>query len=288
MIQLNNEVISSVINSDLEILSNHCNLFLPENRYIEFHKELSFYSNTLNYNIIYYIKEGGGWIESDDTKIPIKPNHYYLFPANLPKKYRLTYFPGTKKAMVKFMLSIFSYHDIFSDVNEVLCTKDTMNLTSQICQVITNHSASKQILLSSLIMLSLAPWLSEKETTIQEGLLRGKNYSSLFEYLDKNLYINLTLETVSKHTGLSVSSLTHNIPKKIGFTIKKYVQKNILKNVSFDLFYTEMRLKDIALKYGFSSEAYFSEWFYLQEGIRPKDFRKVMTSREYDLYASLK
>lgn len=262
-------------NFDLLTLDKQKRLLLTQNRYIEFYQDFTAYQKKMiDHNVIFYIIEGGGWIETEESRIPIHAGNMYFYPANMPQDYKIVYLSGTKKVLITFQLNIFSYKDIFSELNQFRCLKDTMNLIPKIYEATVSSYESKNMLLSSLLMLSIEPLLQEVQPFIREQLIKGKSYSMLFEYLDKNLSVDITLEEISKNVGLSVSTLSHNIPKRFGFTVKKYIQKNILKHVCLDLMYTELRIRDIATKYKFSSEAYFSKWFYQQKGIRPYHYRK--------------
>ncbi len=268
-------------NQDLLILNKHSHLLMTRSRYIEFYEDFTAcQKKSADDNAIFYIIEGGGWIETRNSRVPIQPGYIYFYPADMPQDYKVVYLAGTKKVLITFQLNIFSYKDIFSELNEFRCLKDEINLIPKIRDITVGDIESKHLLLSSLLTLSISPLLQEVQPVIKKQLTKGKNYSILFEYLDNHLSMNLTLEDISNHVGLSISTLSHNIPKRFGFTVKKYIHSNILKYVCFDLINTELRIRDISVKYGFSSEAYFSKWFYQQKGIRPNYYRKTYTDQK--------
>ena len=291
MIKVGDSLYTATMNPDLEILINHFDFFIYEHSYVEFkNKRISQHDNRIrdNANLLYYIMEGGGWIEGKDFHIPIRQGNIYFYPCVKKVPYQSVFLPGTKKAVVSFYFNLFSHEDIFSKMEGPRFFSDERNLTPLIREAILSPSPSKQLLLPSLVKLSIAPLFQEVQDIVSDRLTKGKQYSDLFEYIDRNLTIDLTLKTISRNTGISISSLTHTFPQNIGFTVKKYIQKNILKRVCLNLAYTELQLKEIAYQYRFSSEAYFSEWFYKLYKIRPNQYRKIFKNfTEYQLYQPL-
>lgn len=274
-------------NTDLELLINHAKLFIYEHQYVEFlHEYRTPHFNRVrdNANAVYYILEGGGWIEDSRGKIPIKPGYIYIHPCVKDEDYVSCYIPGTKKVYLYFYFDLFSFDDIFSELRGVRCIKDEEGLIPKIKEAVLAESVVQQLLLPGLVMQSLLPILKEVEETMKDRLLLGKRYHFLFDYLEHNLSHSLSLEQISQETGISYSSLTHTIPKKFGFNIKQYLQKKILRSASFDLEYTDLRIKDIADKYGFSSEVYFSDWFFKLCQVRPREYRKFFATRKQEDY----
>ncbi len=282
---------SGMENTDLELLINHANLFIYEHQYVEFlHPYIVPHINRLrdNANAAYYILEGGGWIEDCHGKTPIEPGHIYIHPCMKDEDYISHFLPGCKKVYLYFYFDLFSCDDVFSNLRGFRCIKDVDGLIPKIKDAVLSDSISKQLMLPGLVMQSILPLFKEMEDCMKERLLLGKRFHFLFDYLEHNLSHALTLEQISQQTGISYSSLTHTIPKKFGFNIKQYIQRKILRGVSFDLEYTDMRIKDIAEKYGFSSEVYFSDWFCHLTDLRPREYRKLFlynrNQEDYSLY----
>ena len=68
--------------------------------------------------------------------------------------------------------------------------------------------------------------------------------------------------------------MTHTIPAEIGFSIKDFLQQELLVRSRYDLWHTDLSISQIAEKYEFSSPEYFSNWFQKHSGKRPGDYRK--------------
>ncbi len=275
-------------NPDTNLLSNQICFSLFEHTYFECSKEVTtVHSNKRfnNTNLIYYIIEGGGTILLSDRKIPIVPGKIYFFPCVKPENYTSVVQPDTKKVQIQFQCNLYSNQDIFADVLYPQCLEDTHHLIPIIKETVLSKNPGTQVLLSPLIQLSIAPLFKLVEQSLSEQLIKGKKYSTLFDYINHNLYIDLTTEKLAKETGFSVYSLTHTIPKEMGFTFKKYITNRILRLVCLDLIYTETLIRNIAFKYHFSTEGYFSDWFFKLTEKRPKEYRqKFRSAGNYSFY----
>lgn len=279
---------TSYINPDTNILSNQISFCILEHAYFEFLKEVTVTHSSSQYdstNILYYVIEGGGTIIMKDRKIPILPGKIYFYPCVKSEDYISVFQPGTKKVHVRFQCKLYSDRDVFSDIPYPQCLEDNYHLASAIKETVLSKESGKQALLSPLVQLSIAPLFQQVQQSLSEHLIKGKKYNSLFDYIDRNLYLDLTTEKISKETGFSTYALTHTIPKEMGFTLKKYITNKILQLVCFDLLYTETLIRNIAFKYHFSTEGYFSDWFFKLTEKRPKEYRqKFRPAGNYSFY----
>lgn len=283
---------STTINPYTQVLINRNSFFIYEHQYVEFSGDFSMSHHNRqqdNANLLYFFLEGGGHIDFRNEKIPLKAGDIAFYPCIKSEMYSTVIYPGTKKVVIGFYFNIFSSDDIFSELRQPIVIKDSMNLIPLIKQAVTSETEAENMLLSSYVMISLKPVFQLVNEKIATSLMKGMQYSSVFEYIDNNLYIDLTLEQISQNTNLSVSYLTHAFPKNTGFSIKEYIHKNIMKYICLDLTYTELRIKDIAIKYHFGSESYFSEWFYKKYNKRPSEYRRIFKNfQEYHLYKQLR
>lgn len=277
MIVNKNEDYTSYINPDTNVLANFIHFSIFEHAYFEFDNEVvAIHSNKLfaNNNTLYYVIEGGGTIFMKDKEIPILPGKIYFYPCVKNEEYKSVFIPGTKKIHIKFFCNLYSDQDVFSNIYYPQELDDTYNLMSAIKETILSKNPGKQAVLTPLIYLSIAPLFTQVKEFLSEQLIKAKKYSHLFDFVDKNLYIDLTTEKIARKTGFSTYMLTHTIPREMGFTIKKYITNKLIQLVCFDLVYTETLIRSIAERYHFSTEGYFSDWFFKQTEMRPKEYRQ--------------
>lgn len=279
---------TSYINPDANVLSNQISFSICEHAYFEYSKTVTaIHSNKRfnNTNVIYYIIEGGGTIIMSDRKIPIVPGKIYFYPCVKLEEYTSVFQPGTKIVQVLFQCNLYSDRDVFADLRYPQCLEDSYHLIPTIKETVLSKETGKHVLLSPLIQLSIAPLFKQVEQFLNDQLIKGKKYSAIFDYINQNLYVDLTTEKISKETGFSVYTLTHTIPREMGFTFKKYITNRILRMVCFELIYTETLIRNIAFKYHFSTEGYFSDWFFKLTEKRPKEYRQnFRPTGDYSFY----
>lgn len=282
------ENFTSFINPDTSILANHMDFSIVQHAYFEFSDEviaIHHNKNFLNTNLLYYIFEGGGTTFFNDEEIPILPGKIYFHPCVKQKEYKSVFVPGTKKVHIRFFCKLYSERDIFSDIHRPMELEDTFNVIPFIKDSIISKNPGKQFLLTAMVQLTLAPVFAQVKHTLSEQLIKGKKHKVLFDFIEKNLYIDTTIKTIEKETGYSTYMLTHTIPSEIGFSIKKYITNKIFELILFELVYTENLFRQIAEKYHFSSEAHFSNWFLARTGMRPKEYRlKYRPENNYSFY----
>ena len=220
-----------------------------------------------------------------DREIPIVPGNIYFYPCVKPEEYTTVFQPGTKIVHILFQCNLYSDRDVFEDLRYPQCLEDSYHLISTIKETILSKETGKQVLLFPLVQLSIAPLFKQVEQFLSDQLIKGKKYSAIFDYINQNLFIDLTTEKISKETGFSIYTLTHTIPREMGFTFKKYITNRILRLVCFELIYTETLIRNIAFKYHFSTEGYFSDWFFKLTEKRPKEYRhKFRPAGGYSFY----
>lgn len=280
---------ASYINSDIQMCSNDLDFSLFGHAYIEFKNEFISYHGKSRFspNELYYIIEGSGITHTETTEISLVPGKIYCYPSGIAPAYQSIFRPGTKKVSVSFFAKLYSDQDIFHDLKDPICLEDSYHLFPVIKKAILSNNLGELITLSAMVQTTITPLFTQIQDKLSNQLIIGKKYCNLFHYIDKHLYIDLTTEKIAKQTGYSVYALTHNIPKELGFNLKKYITNKIIQSVLHDLTYTDLPLQNLVEKYHFSSSAYFSDWFFKKIGNRPKSYKRIFRqSGDYSLYRS--
>ncbi|MHC1693506.1 MAG: helix-turn-helix domain-containing protein [Sphaerochaetaceae bacterium] len=115
---------------------------------------------------------------------------------------------------------------------------------------------------------------------LQEGddALKNDNESRHLEkairIMQKNVMGNLSLGTLSDELGLTNSYFIRLFEKRMHQTPMKYYTKLKIEAASALLTCTELSVKEIAAKLGFSSEFHFSKQFKFKTGLAPTFYRR--------------
>ena len=92
--------------------------------------------------------------------------------------------------------------------------------------------------------------------------------------IDADLSANLSLDTVSKHLGVSAGYLCTVFKKETGKTVSEYIREKRIKYASHLLSTTGLQVQTIALHCGIMDVQYFSKTFKKQVGMTPNEYRK--------------
>lgn len=100
-----------------------------------------------------------------------------------------------------------------------------------------------------------------------------KDIQKAMIYIEKNLDKHLTLNEIAKTAGMSEFHFQRIFKKQLKIGVYKYIQKRRMANASFLLLNSELRIIDIALVSGFSSQEAFSRVFKMYYQLPPRQYR---------------
>ena len=93
-------------------------------------------------------------------------------------------------------------------------------------------------------------------------------------WIEDNITEEFSLFDLANHAGYSPFYFSRLFSLVVGVTIKKYIADRRLCRVAFEIRDTQERLIDIAIKYGFSSQAAMTRALKTEYGCTPYAFRK--------------
>ena len=98
---------------------------------------------------------------------------------------------------------------------------------------------------------------------------------SVYDYIDRHLEENLTLQSLAEIAGLSPNYFSHLFKQINGSSLWDYITaKRIEKAVRLICTEERMTVLEIALRCGFNNTANFNKAFKKQKGITPSELRK--------------
>lgn len=95
------------------------------------------------------------------------------------------------------------------------------------------------------------------------------------DFISAHFTENITLEDLSKHVGLTPTSLSRLYRQKTGETISNHVIDARLGHAVRDLVNTDRNISDICFACGFNNLSNFNRIFKSRHGMSPKEFRQV-------------
>lgn len=95
------------------------------------------------------------------------------------------------------------------------------------------------------------------------------------EYIDKNLYKNITLDMISCECNLSQSYFSKLFKKEVGVNFISYLNGKRIEKSKEMLKNTQETVNNIAINIGFEDVGYFIRVFKKNVGITPNQYRKI-------------
>lgn len=93
-------------------------------------------------------------------------------------------------------------------------------------------------------------------------------------YINHNIQNNITLEEVAKHVSLSPTYFSKLFSNEMNITYIDYINKIKVKESKKFLADSKMSLGEIAAKFNFNDQSYFTKVFKKHEGMTPGKYRK--------------
>jgi len=93
-------------------------------------------------------------------------------------------------------------------------------------------------------------------------------------YIENHLGYNIKVEDVAKAAGYSYYHLNRQFTAILGESIGSYIKKRRLADASKKLLYSELKIIDIAIEYGFDSPEAFSRAFKSIYKVSPQSYRQ--------------
>ncbi len=107
---------------------------------------------------------------------------------------------------------------------------------------------------------------------------------SVASYIHAHYPEDISLDSLSKHFGISSSYLSHQFKTVTGFTVTDYIQMTRVRNVQALLVDTQMPITEVSAPCGFNSFSQFNRVFRKHTGTSPSIYRKQhrMQQLEFD------
>jgi YesN/AraC family two-component response regulator len=105
------------------------------------------------------------------------------------------------------------------------------------------------------------------------------------EYIYENYQLNITLEEVANHIGLSKNHFCRLFKNELEDNFVSYVNRLRIQKAKFLMEHTNQKIKEIAINVGLSDYRYFCKIFKEIEQITPTDYKKNLENnlRKYNL-----
>ena len=96
---------------------------------------------------------------------------------------------------------------------------------------------------------------------------------SVCTFVEPRVQEEINLEELALQTGFSLPHVRDVFRKNTGKSLSRYIQERKIANAAQELLYTDKKIIDIAMEYGYSSRTVFSRIFRRHTGYTPSQLR---------------
>lgn len=254
--------------------------------------------NKHNHFEMVYMKKGESVFRVGDTDVPLEPNDMIIIKPMQQHKFIVKSDVNCEFIVLSFLfedsqsgdISDVSIDDFIEFVNtdnagayihlKLARKNDIINVLENILRE-RERNLMWDNLMTHLLLMELFVFISrtlknEWEQNIKSRSLKMKELLSIAkEYIENNYSHNLTLSDVAKYVFLSESYFAHMFKNEFDISPKSYLLKVRVDASKELLECTDMKISDIALSVGFSSQQRYNDIFKKYTNMTPLKYRKM-------------
>lgn len=101
-----------------------------------------------------------------------------------------------------------------------------------------------------------------------------KSLNEITKYIDNNLEEEISYEILAKMLGVNIYTMQRLFTMIAGISLSEYIRKRRLSSAGYDLYEENLKIIDVAVKYGYDNATSFSRAFEKFHGIKPSQINK--------------
>ncbi|MCH3919454.1 MAG: AraC family transcriptional regulator [Sphaerochaeta sp.] len=227
--------------------------------------------NTLDSFLLMYVRKGKGFIIQNDIRTEVHEGALIFLNVYTRPSY------GTESSW-EILWSHFDglsikqlYQDIDIIVQYPVIRKTIENAFNKILVPFENGSQPGPAIINKYLTLLITEFFEQDE---EQVISYQKNrFQKVFDFINKNIEKPIALETLAKEANLSMYYFIRSFKAETGQTPHEYIITTRVNAAQFYLSATQLTLKDITYRCGFSNESAFNNTFKRIVGKTPLGYR---------------
>lgn len=227
---------------------------------------------TSPFSRLYYIESGDAYIHFNKKRIQLVPGYMYLIPIYLPIHLECPV------AMTQLYFHITSTKnddlDLFEKCDDIYFAKTSLNHIKKLKKAYLCGNYADILMMQNDILSDIQTLIKDTSVLEQKPYEYSSIVKSAIHFINKNMYITLTVSDVANALNISNYMLSSLFKKEMNKTIGQYIDEIVMQRaLELMLYHREMSINDIASELGFCDQFYFSKKFKIYSGEKPLSFR---------------
>jgi len=232
-------------------------------------------------NILIYCVEGRGKITIDKTNYTVVPGDFIVIPCNVAHYYKSDeknpwsiywcHFKGEQSdAIVQQLIDKESSYK-----NKVEFLEERIDFFDQLyANLEKGYSFDNLTYVNILFLQFLSTFLFSYKFSVSLVEKTDNFLENSILYMQENISKNLTLADLAAYASYSPSHYSSRFRRSTGFSPIEYFNQLKVQKACQYLQFTDLRVKEIALKIGIQDAYYFTRLFGKTMGFSPKEYRE--------------
>lgn len=232
-------------------------------------------------NILIYCVEGKGQVTIDKKAYAVIPGDFFVIPKGLAHVYETDlktpwtiywcHFRGEQSSQIINLINQ-KYEGLKA---KVAFSEERIKLFDQLYYNLEKGYSFENISYVNIIFLQfLSSFLFQDKFTFNFEKDNQDTVEESIKFMQTNIDRVLTLEELAKHSNISASHFSVVFKKKTGFPPIEYLNHLKIQKACQYLQFTDLRIKEIAIRVGIDDQYYFSRIFNKTMGFSPSDYRE--------------
>jgi len=263
----------------VKYLSEITSFHITDAGYARLDEGWDFKINDAGENRLYIIHDGEGYVDySNGKRVIMEKGRMYLLPVHTSGHFYCKYLI---KTYINFKLSLFNSIDIFDFIKPKQWIEMKLFKDLTLLQKFPGNGIAEILRHQYETLLIIFDFFTESNNKNLETLLPVlQSFKELFEYINKNLSVKLSIKTLSALQNQTPYYLSVRFKKATGFSLKQYIIMQLIERSRYRLGFETAKVRDIAFELGFDDEFYFTKFFKRYQGCSPSEYRKLKTEAQ--------
>jgi AraC family transcriptional regulator of arabinose operon len=239
------------------------------------------YDYTPDFNKLYFITEGEGYIKVGDQEFYPKPGELYLLPAGVIQSYGTINEHTFGKYWCHFSskLGELSLFDVV-EASPYVTIQNTDEMTGHFQRLIHHHKSNDftaGFRIRAILLEIIATYLELSETVKLNTKTSStfEKMSSVLKHIEDHLASHITIEELAQLAHFQPNYFIHVFKSFTGISPIQYINRMRMEKAGQLLLFTPMNISAIAESLGLEL-SYFSRMFKEHTGYSPSTYRELM------------
>jgi AraC-like DNA-binding protein len=236
-------------------------------------------------NILIYCVEGKGKVTIDKTSSTVVPGDFFIIPCNVSHNYKSDekdpwtiywcHFKGEQAdTIVKHIVTKESSYK-----NKVEFLEERIAFFDQLYANLEKGCSFDNLTYVNILFLQFLSTFLFSDKFSSTLIEKTDNFlESSISYMQDSLDRNLSLAELATYVNYSASHYSYRFRHQTGFSPIEYFNQLKIQKACQYLQFTDLRVKEIALKIGISDAYYFTRLFGKTMGFSPREYRESRKS----------